>query len=181
VLSNEETRARYDAKGLDGLDEHQKFMDPSTMYAMLFGSEKFDDLIGELQIAAMLQQAEGGDDPSLKHMSHKQRQREVDCARRLADRLQPYVSSEIDDAAFEADARAQAKELAQNAFGELLTHTIGRIYMFKASQALKVNLSDSVRMTRHTWGTNAKALKAMVRMYKVSKEAQGLKEEEQPK
>ena len=59
------TRARYDAKGLDGLDD-AKFVDPSTLYAMLFGSEKFEDLIGELQIASMLQQAEknAGDDPS---------------------------------------------------------------------------------------------------------------------
>jgi len=36
VLSHEESRARYDAKGMEGLDDH-KFMDPSTMYAMLFG------------------------------------------------------------------------------------------------------------------------------------------------
>ena len=40
---------------------------------------------------------------------------------------------------FEEAAREHAKELAQTAFGELLTHTIGRIYVFKASQALKLN------------------------------------------
>ena len=147
VLSNEDSRARYDAKGMDGLDD-QKFMDPSTMYAMLFGSEKFDDLIGELQIASILQQAsEGaGDEPSLKHMTFKQRQREVDCARKLAERLQPFADESVDQAAFEADATAACAELATTAFGELLTHTIGRIYFFKASQALKLSVADSLRM-----------------------------------
>ena len=181
VLSNDDARARYDAKGLDGLDD-QKFVDPSQMYAMLFGSEKFDDLIGELQIASILQQAEGGEDnPSLKHLSHKQRSREVLCARKLADRLQRYVDYEIDEATFKADATAQAAELAQTPFGELLTHTVGRIYVFKASQALKMSVRETMRMKSHTWGTNAKALRAMVRMYKVSKDAQGLEESEQAK
>ena len=96
VLSNEDTRAKYDAKGLEGLDT-PPMLDSSMMYAMIFGSEQFEDLIGELQLAAVLQQADaGGDmDPSLKHMSHKQRMREVDCARKLADRLQPYVDSQV--------------------------------------------------------------------------------------
>ena len=178
VLSNEDTRARYDAKGMEGLAD-QNFMDPSTMYAMLFGSEKFDDLIGELQIAALLQQAqEGGEaDPSLRHMAHKQRQREVLCARKLADRLQPFVDGELDEAAFAAEAKAQATELAQTSFGELLTHTIGRIYVFKASQALKMSVRETMRMKGHSWATNAKALKAMVRMYKVSRDAQGIEDE----
>jgi len=182
VLSNDDTRARYDAKGMDGLDE-KKFMDSTTMFAMLFGSEKFDELVGELQLAAMLQQAEAqqSEYADLKHMSHKQRQREVLCARKLADRLQPYVDYQVDQATFEAEARAQATELAQNSFGELLTHTIGRIYVFKASQALKLSITEGLRMRRHTFGQNAQALKAMMRLYKLSKEAQGLKEEEQQK
>ena len=67
---------------------------------MLFGSEAFEDLIGELQLTSMMQQAEesgvaGNIDPSLKHMSHKQRAREVGCACKLAAKLQPYVDSEV--------------------------------------------------------------------------------------
>ena len=166
VLSNEDARARYDAKGLDGLDD-QKFMDPSTMYAMLFGSEKFDDLIGELQLASIMQQAEGGDDPSLKHMSHKQRAREVACASKLAARLQPYVDFQVDQPTFEEEARAQAAELAMTAFGEMLTHTIGRMYVYKASQALKMDIRESMRMKGHTYANNANAVKAMYNMYKV--------------
>ena len=180
VLSNDESRARYDAKGLEGLDDNLKFMDPSTMYAMLFGSEKFDDLIGELQIASMLQQAEGmqeGMDPSIKHMSFKQRAREVQCATKLAERLRAYAEGEIDDEAFEADAKAQASELSQTAFGELLTHTIGRIYLFKASQALKMSIKEKWNMKKHTWGVNATAARAMINMYSASKKAARLKDE----
>ena len=34
-------------------------------------------------------------------------------------------------------------ELAQTAFGEMLTHTIGFVYAHKASQALKTSLKDT--------------------------------------
>jgi len=183
VLSNEDARAKYDAKGLDGLKDTQ-LMDSSTMYAMLFGSEQFEDLIGELQIAAMLQQAEGGMDPadvSLKHMGHKQRQREVAAAAKLAARLQPYVDGTVTLEAFETEARTQAKELAETAFGELLTHTIGGIYVYKAAAALKLNLAANLKQKSHTFGTNTKALSSMLKMYKVSREAQGMGEEAQAK
>lgn len=187
VLSNEDTRARYDLKGMDGLDGSEKLLDPSTLYAMLFGSEKFDDLIGELQLASMIQQAESGDgiDPSLKHMSHKQRAREVKCAHHLAERLREYAEGTMEEAAFVASAKEQAKELSQTGFGEVLTHTIGRMYALKAEQALQSSLPGSVRqrfkMKQHKMNTSVAALKAMVSMYKVSKAAQGLAEDEQAK
>ncbi len=183
VLSNEDARAKYDAKGLDGLKDTQ-LMDASTMYAMLFGSEQFEDLIGELQIAAMLQQAEGGGDPadvSLKHLSHKQRQREVACAAKLAAKLQPFVDCQLSLADFEAQVREQAKELATSAFGELLTHTIGGVYVYKASQALRLNLGATMRQKSHTLQTNTRMLGSILKMIKISRDAQGLSEEEQAK
>ena len=73
----------------------------------------------------------------------------------------------------------QATELAQTSFGELLTHTIGRVYVYKASQALRMNIGENLRMKKHVWGSNAKALKAMIRLYKVSRDAAALEEEEQ--
>jgi hypothetical protein len=181
VLSNDEARARYDLKGMDGLEDQMKFMDPTTMYAMLFGSESFDDLIGELQLASILQQAEQGADPSLRHMSHKQRSREVSCARKLAEWLDKFVGGELDAAAFEAEAKAHAAELAQTGFGELLTHTIGRVYLYKASQALKLNLYGKLVMKGHHWSVNAKAVRAMFGMFRTAQKAQGLSEEDQAK
>jgi hypothetical protein len=45
---------RYDAGGKDGVDEAPK-MDPGALYAMIFGSEKFEPIIGELQLASQMQ------------------------------------------------------------------------------------------------------------------------------
>ncbi len=46
VLSDEKLRANYDREGKDGVEGAPK-MDASSMYAMIFGSEKFEPLIGE--------------------------------------------------------------------------------------------------------------------------------------
>ena len=41
-----------------------------------------------------------------------------------------------------------------------------------ALQALKLSIGDAFKHRRHKWSNNAKALKAMVRMYKISRDAQ---------
>jgi DnaJ-domain-containing protein 1 len=46
VLSDERLRANYDRDGKDGVEGAPK-MDAASMYAMIFGSEKFEPLIGE--------------------------------------------------------------------------------------------------------------------------------------
>ena len=53
VLSDEKTRARYDQSGKDGVAESPK-VDAGTLYAMIFGSEKFEPIIGELKIATQM-------------------------------------------------------------------------------------------------------------------------------
>jgi hypothetical protein len=50
VLGNAELRERYDTHGAEGLDV--SFMDGGEFFAMLFGSEMFEHLVGELVIAA---------------------------------------------------------------------------------------------------------------------------------
>lgn len=45
---------RYDQNGKDGVEEAPK-MDPGALYAMIFGSEKFEPIIGELQLASQMQ------------------------------------------------------------------------------------------------------------------------------
>ena len=47
VLSDERLRAAYDSKGKEAVDSSPK-MDASAMYAMIFGSEEFESLIGEV-------------------------------------------------------------------------------------------------------------------------------------
>ena len=50
VLGNAELRERYDQHGSQALDVN--FMDASEFFMMLFGSDKFEHLLGELMIAA---------------------------------------------------------------------------------------------------------------------------------
>lgn len=57
VLGNAELRDRYDKHGAQALDVN--FMDASEFFMMLFGSDKFEHLVGELMIAAAARN--GGD------------------------------------------------------------------------------------------------------------------------
>ena len=50
VLGNAELRQRYDQHGAEGLDVN--FMDGAEFFTMLFGSDSFEHLLGELMIAA---------------------------------------------------------------------------------------------------------------------------------
>lgn len=49
MLGDVELRKRYDANGVQGLDVN--FMDACEFFTMLFGSDKFQHLIGELMLA----------------------------------------------------------------------------------------------------------------------------------
>lgn len=51
VLSNPDLRARYDRDGSAGLDS-VNIMDAGEFFNMLFGSDLFEHLVGELTIAA---------------------------------------------------------------------------------------------------------------------------------
>jgi DnaJ-class molecular chaperone len=48
VLSNPDSREKYDRLGLEGLDNGQA-MDPSMIFGAMFGSDRFVDYIGELK------------------------------------------------------------------------------------------------------------------------------------
>lgn len=51
MLSSPELRARYDKGGKEGLADVD-FMDGGSFFSMLFGSDQFDHIIGELVMAA---------------------------------------------------------------------------------------------------------------------------------
>eukprot|EP00967_Tisochrysis_lutea_P099803 scaffold148452_cov21-Tisochrysis_lutea.AAC.1 len=50
-MSDPKLRDMYDRHGSEGLDDHANFMDSGEFFNMLFGSEKFEHLVGELAIA----------------------------------------------------------------------------------------------------------------------------------
>lgn len=126
ILSDDKLRANYDAGGKDGVEGAPK-MDSGAMFAMIFGSENFEPLVGELQLASQMQANEG--DPMSSHpklRAFRQKKREVQCAMNLVAKLQLYIDSNAE--VFQENMRAEAKELASTAFGGTLLSTIGVVY-----------------------------------------------------
>ena len=58
VVGNAELRQRYDQHGAEGLDVN--FMDGAEFFTMLFGSDSFEHLLGELMTAATARCASRG-------------------------------------------------------------------------------------------------------------------------
>ena len=87
VLSNDDLRAKYDAQGKAAL-ESQSMVDPTAFFAMLFGSEPFEHLIGELRLATMFS---SGGEVSEVYLAYKQKRREVLCALNLSGLLAQFV------------------------------------------------------------------------------------------
>lgn len=131
VLSDDKLRQRYDEHGKDGVDETPK-MDPGALYAMIFGSEKFEPLIGELSLAAHMNGDDDDVHPKLKEF--KQKQREVRCAVNLAEKLQIYLDNGEEE--FTRQATEEANELGQSAFGGTLLNVIGTAYVEQAKLEL---------------------------------------------
>lgn len=129
VISNPALRASYDLHGLDAVDS-DKLMDSSQLYQVIFGSERFEDLVGELQLMG-LQGAmkpnssteaafEGLMDAEAK-LKTKQKRREVQCAVNLVRMLNDYLQDQSENhVAFKVSIEGQAKELTETAFGGTL-------------------------------------------------------------
>ncbi|CAM9157656.1 unnamed protein product, partial [Ectocarpus fasciculatus] len=128
VLSDEKLRSNYDREGKSGV-EGAPTVDAASMYAMIFGSEKFEPLIGELQISKQMQNSEDDEKPArfeAKLQKFQQRKREVKCAVSLARKLQQYVEGDVEG--FKATISEEATELSQSPFGATLLGVIGNAY-----------------------------------------------------
>jgi hypothetical protein len=130
VLSNEELRTRYDAAGKEGLGE-QEFVDTSAFFAALFGSDKFEPLVGRLGLATM---AMAGVDLSKSDAAALQARREGRIAVRLAEMLAPFVAGDLDG--FDKATKLLAADLSKASFGSTMLHSIGFMYINAAEQWL---------------------------------------------
>jgi hypothetical protein len=70
-------------------------MDSSTLFAMIFGSEKFVPLVGELKLATQMQaDATDNNGPfSQKIEEFRQRKREIQIALNIVKRVQPFLDN----------------------------------------------------------------------------------------
>lgn len=146
VLSDESLRANYDRGGKDGVEDAPK-MDSSTLYAMIFGSEKFIPLIGELKVTSQMQSImDPNSAASSKLEAFRQRKRELSCAINLRDKLQRFTDLNGDEEAFHLSFKEELDELSASPFGSTLVATIGRAYHEHALSELSTMHGFSVSL-----------------------------------
>jgi len=144
VLSNPQLREKYDKGGKEDVKEGD-LMDPTAFFAMVFGSDEFEPLVGALKLATSM----GADhEVSNEESAFKQRRREVQCAVNLRDLVDPFVRGELDAEGFEASMTTRAASLALTPFGEELLHVIGYVYDLAGQKQLG-RTSDALGLKGH--------------------------------
>ena len=125
VLGSEELRKRYDAHGTQGLDVN--FVDGAEFFGALFGSDRFEHLVGELMLAAA---ARAGPDLTAEKMKRMQGGREAKLVVNLGALLKRYV--EGDEQGFLMAMEQEARQLATVSYGQPMLKAIGKVYETQA-------------------------------------------------
>eukprot|EP00596_Hydrurales_sp_CCMP1899_P002137 CAMPEP_0119050066 /NCGR_PEP_ID=MMETSP1177-20130426/68019_1 /TAXON_ID=2985 /ORGANISM="Ochromonas sp, Strain CCMP1899" /LENGTH=481 /DNA_ID=CAMNT_0007028037 /DNA_START=116 /DNA_END=1558 /DNA_ORIENTATION=- len=146
ILSDPKLRVAYDTRGKEAVESAPK-MDASAIYAMIFGSELFESIIGELhsatQVKSMVDQ-NSDENPDLS--AFVQRKREIQLAMNIIAKIGLYVDG--DKVLFMEKLKSEALELSESPLGCALLALIGSIYMERSRAGDNVVMGTAIAFKR---------------------------------